>query len=147
MFKNNLKFTRTACWINSKISNRGSNTTFMIFMYCHCCCSLLWGSYWRSLMLWNSTSWSYLKLTVQIQLALHPCDPFVITNCSMTDISVKNYCFVVLNVKLLGKLRFKMFCWLLKLLYIALTLNTTTNTACFAYSSKKCVVYGPELNL
>ena len=113
----------------------------------------LWGYYWRSLMLWKSTSWSHLKLTVQIQLALHPCDPFLINNCNMIGNSVGNYCFAVLNVKLQVKRRFKMFYWLLKLLYTAFALNTTANTAdlfCFkffAYPSNRRVIYGPELNL
>ena len=61
MFKYNMKFTRAACWINSKISNTGKNTTLMIFLFCHYCWLLLWCNYWRSLMLWNSTSWSRLK--------------------------------------------------------------------------------------
>ena len=78
MFKNNMKLTRPACWFNSKISNRDKNTTPMIFLFCYYCLLLLWCNYWESLMLWNSTSWGRLKLTVQIQLALHPCDPFLI---------------------------------------------------------------------
>ena len=64
MLKYNMKFARSVCWINSKISNRDKNTTFMIFLFCHYCRSLFWCNYWRSLMLWNSTSWSCLKLTV-----------------------------------------------------------------------------------
>ena len=75
-----MKFTRAVCWISSKISKRDENTTLIIFLFCHCCRSLLWCNYWRSLMLWNSTFWSCLKLTVQIQLALHPCNPFLIIN-------------------------------------------------------------------
>ena len=50
----------------------------------------------------------------------------------MTGNSVGNYCFVVLNVKLQVKFRFKMFYCLLKLLYTAFALNSTTNIACFA---------------
>ena len=30
-FKNNLRFTRAAWWINSKTSNRDNSTTFMVF--------------------------------------------------------------------------------------------------------------------
>ena len=51
----------------------------------------------------------FLKLTFQIQVALHPCDPILINNCSMTANSVENYCFIVLNVKLRVKRRFKIF--------------------------------------
>ena len=43
------KFIRAACWINSKISNRDKNTTFMTFLFCHYCWSLLWWNYWKSL--------------------------------------------------------------------------------------------------
>ena len=58
-------------------------------------------------MLCNSLSSSRLKLTVQIQLALHPSDPFLINNHNMTGNSTEKYCFVALNVKLQAKLRFK----------------------------------------
>ena len=47
MFKYNMKFTRTACWINSKISNRDKNITLITF--CHYCWSLLWLNCWRPL--------------------------------------------------------------------------------------------------
>ena len=33
MFINNMKFTRTACWLNSKISNKEKNATLMILYY------------------------------------------------------------------------------------------------------------------
>ena len=56
-------------------------------------------------MLRNSTSASCLKLTVQKQLALYP---FLTNNHKMTGNSVEKKCFVVLNVKLELKLRFKM---------------------------------------
>ena len=49
MFKNNMKFTRAACWINSKISNRHRNTTLIIFLFWRYCWSLLWCNYWKSL--------------------------------------------------------------------------------------------------
>ena len=81
MLKNDMKFAREALWINSNISNRDKNTTLVIFLFCHYCWSLSWWTYWRSLMLWNSTSWSRLKLAVQIQLSFHPCNPFLINNC------------------------------------------------------------------
>ena len=59
-------------------------------------------------MLWNSTSGSQLKLTFQIQLTLHLCDPFVINSRNMSSSSVEKV-FVVLNVKLQVKRRFKTF--------------------------------------
>ena len=40
-------------------------------------------------MLWNSSSYNRLKLTVQTEFALHSCDRFVITNRNMTDNSVE----------------------------------------------------------
>ena len=49
---------------------------------------------------------SSLKLTVQIQLALSPCNPFLINDHNMTSNSVDK-CFEVLNVKPEVKLRFK----------------------------------------
>ena len=100
MFKNNMKFTISACWINSEISNRYKSFKLMILLYCLYCWPLLWCNYWRSLMMWNSTSWSRLNLPVQIQIALHPCDLFLINNRNMTSNSVKQKCFVMLNVKL-----------------------------------------------
>ena len=115
LFKNNMKFTRAACKINLKISNRDKNTTPIMILFCHYCWWLLWCNYGGSLMLWNST-WSRLKLTVQIQLAIHPCDP-IFDKCNITGNSVEKHCFVVLNAKLQVKLRLnKMFYWLLKLL-------------------------------
>ena len=89
MFKYTMKFIRAAHWTNSGISNKDKNTTLMIFLFCNYCWSLLWCNYWRSLMLWNSTSWSRLKLTVQIQLALYLCDPFLINNRIMAGNSVE----------------------------------------------------------
>ena len=35
MFENNMKFTRAAWRINSKISNRDKNTTLIVFLFCH----------------------------------------------------------------------------------------------------------------
>ena len=49
MFENNMKFTRAACWINSKIGNWDKSTTVIIFLFCHYCWSLLWCIYWKSL--------------------------------------------------------------------------------------------------
>ena len=45
MLKNNMKFTRAACWVNSKLSHRDKNTTFTIFLFFHYCWSLLWCIY------------------------------------------------------------------------------------------------------
>ena len=46
-------------------------------------------------MLQNSTSRSHLSLTVQVQLVLHPCNPFLINNRNMTGSSVeKDFCCV-----------------------------------------------------
>ena len=92
MFESNMKFTRAAWRINSKISNRNKNTTLIIFLFCHYsdyCWSLLWWNYWRFLMLWNSTSLSRIKLTVEIQLANNPYNQFLINNRNMTGNSVK----------------------------------------------------------
>ena len=89
MFKYNMKFTRAASWINSKISNRDKNITLVIFSFCHYCWSLLWCNYWSSLMMQKSALWSHLKLTVQISLAPCPCDPFLINNRNMTGNNVE----------------------------------------------------------
>ena len=61
------------------------------------------------LMMCNSTSSSRLWLTVQTQFALHPCDPFLRNNRNMTGNSVQKHGFVLRNVKLQVKLRFKTF--------------------------------------
>ena len=49
-------------------------------------------------MLWNSTSSSRVRVTVQIHVALHPCDPLLIKNRNMTVNSVGK-CFAVWNSK------------------------------------------------
>ena len=118
MFNYNMEFMRAVSWVNS--SNRDKNTALMIFLLWNYCWSLLWCNYWRSLILWNSTSWSRIKLTVQIQLALYLCDPFLINNRNMVRDSVEK-CFVVLNVKLEVKPRFKTFFWLQNLCYLLLS--------------------------
>ena len=56
-------------------------------------------------MLRNSTTGSRLKLSVQKQLALYP---FLTKHCNKTGNSFEKNVFVVLNVKLEVKLRFKM---------------------------------------
>ena len=126
----NMKFTRAACWINSKINNRDKNTTLLVFLFYHYCWSLLWRNYWRFLMLWNSISWSRLKLIVQTKLDFYSCNLFLINNCNMAGSSVEKYNFFVLNVKLVVKLRFKRFYLLENLLSTTFVLNTTTNTVC-----------------
>ena len=69
----------------------------------------------------------------------------------MTGNGIEKHCFIVLNVKLHVKLRFKTFYWLLELLYTASAMNTTNKPAYFArnfaYPSNKRVIYTPELNL
>ena len=35
MFRVNMKLTRAACWVNTKISKEDNNTTLMIFLRCH----------------------------------------------------------------------------------------------------------------
>ena len=60
-FENNMKFTGEACRINSEISNWNKTITLVIFLFCNYCWSLLWWNYWKSSMLWNSTSWCRLK--------------------------------------------------------------------------------------
>lgn len=51
-------------------------------------------------MVWNSTSGSHVKLTIQIQFALDPYGSFFINNYNMTASSVEKHCLVLLNVKL-----------------------------------------------
>ena len=58
-------------------------------------------------MLRNSTYRSSLTSTVKIQLILHPCNPFFMSNLNMTANSVEKHCFVALNVNLQVKIRFK----------------------------------------
>ena len=122
----------------------------MIFSFCNYCWPLLWCNYWRFLMVWNFTSWSCLKLTVQVQLYFYLCDPFLINNRNMTGNSIEN-CFLMLNKKLEIKLRFKTFRWLQNLLPTAFALNTTAKPACFletfANPSSKRVIDCPKLNL
>ena len=83
------KFTRASCWINSEKGNRGKNTTTIIFSFHHHFRSLGWYDYRNYLLLWSSTSWNHLKLTVQIQLALHPCDSFLMNNRNIIDKNVE----------------------------------------------------------
>ena len=44
-----------------------------------------------------------------MHLAVNPCDPFFINNFNMTVNSVGKHSFVVMNVKLQVKIRFKTF--------------------------------------
>ena len=148
MFK--MRFSRFYQSSLLKKRNKGQNITLMIFLFCHYCWLLLWCNFSTSLMLWNSTSWSRLNLTVQIQLALYPCDLFKKSYRNMTGNSVKTR-FVLLNIKLEVKLRFKMFyfetCrYLLPSPWIPLLTRFVLITL-FAYPSNKCVIYGLELKL
>ena len=62
MFKNNMKFTRAAWWITSK-NNKWINSKTLCILLCYqYCWPLLCCNCWRSLILWNSTAWSCLKL-------------------------------------------------------------------------------------
>ena len=62
MFKNNMKFTRAAWWITSK-NNKWINSKTLCILSCYqYCWPLLCCNCWRSLILWNSTAWSCLKL-------------------------------------------------------------------------------------
>ena len=82
-------------------------------------------------MLWNSTSWSRLKLTVWIQLALHPWDPFLINNCNMTGSVIQWN--VIQNVLLALKPNIYCFCLIICVI--------------FECPSNRRIIYGPELNL
>ena len=104
MVKNNIKFTRAVCWINSKISKRDNSTTITIFLCYQYCCSLLWCNYRRSWMLSNLISWSRLKLPIQVLLALHPRNSLFNNNCNITANSIEKHCFMELNVKVQVKL-------------------------------------------
>ena len=82
MFKNNLKFTRAASWINSK--NLATEKTaphswhsFVVTIFSHFLCC----TYWRFLILRTSTSWSPLKSD--------GCQ-------SILYIMLKNYCFFII---------------------------------------------------
>ena len=51
--------------------------------------------------------WSRLKITVQIQGAFHPCDPFDINYPNTSNVG--KHCLVVLNEKLDVQIRLKTF--------------------------------------
>ena len=87
-------------------------------------------------MLRNLTSLSRLKLTVQIQLVLYPCDPFLINNRNMTG-NIVEKCFAVWNViqNVLLTLKPNIYCFCLVICVI------------FAYPSNKHIIYGPQPNL
>ena len=86
-------------------------------------------------MLWNSSSWSRLKLTVQVQLAFHPCDPFLLHNRDMIGNIVEKQCFavwnVIQNVLLTSKPNICCFCLIICVI--------------FADPSNKPIIYGPQL--
>ena len=114
MFKNNMKFTRAACWIYSKINKRDSDAKLPIFSFYHYCWSLLWRNYWRSLMLWNVSSWIHLKSVVQIHFTFHPCDPLLISNCIITGNIVEKQ-FPWVECKITSFIDFRV--WLFKTFY------------------------------
>ena len=93
MFKNNMKFTRAACWINAKISNRDKNTTLTIFLFCHCYWSL-WCNYWKPLK-----SDSHL-----------PKNCFICFNESL--LKIMNNAFYFISKPHLVRLIFIFLCWL-----------------------------------
>ena len=86
---------------------------------------------------WYSYVVMLLKLTVQKQLALYPCDPFFINNLNMTVNSLEKKLFSC--VKLLVKLRFKLFYWHHQ--------HRLFFPECFGYPSSKRVIYWPKLKL
>ena len=106
MFKNNMKFTRKACWINSKISHRNRNTTHDILTL-----SLLLVIIMVELLnVLNALELYFLKLLeVNCSNTAFPYNPFLKNNRNMTGNSVGKKCFPVMNVKLQVKLRFKTF--------------------------------------
>ena len=71
------------------------------------------------------------KSTVEIQLVLHPCNPFFINKLNMTANSVEKHCFAALNVNLQVKTRVKTFYWFFELLLSPFALNSTTSAASF----------------
>ena len=94
MFKNNMKLNRSACWINSSISNRDKSITLIRFLFFHYCWSLLWWNYWKSLksdFIWFNES--PLKM-------------------------MKNAFYFILRVVLVLKI-FKFLCWLFDQLKVA----------------------------
>ena len=149
MFKGNMEFSRATCWINSKLSNKDKNATLMIFLFCDYCWSLLWCNYWRCLMLWNSTCWSHLKLTVQINTACSLSMQPIFTIWLV--IVLKNSVLLcwILNCK--QNLDSKCFidsktCYILLSLWIPLPARLVL-LKILAYPSSKRVIYGPQLNL
>ena len=106
MFKNNMKFTRAASCINSKVSS-GDNSTTLIFWCYHYCWSLLYCNCWKSLML--RTSHLLNPDLLRCNLLLIHSILFFKNNRNMAANSVEKHCCVVLNVKLLNNLRSKCF--------------------------------------
>ena len=85
MFKNNMKFTRKACWINSKISHRNRNTTHDILTL-----SLLLVIIMVELLnVLNALELYFLKLLeVNCSSTAFPYNPFLKNNRNMTGNSV-----------------------------------------------------------
>ena len=92
MFKNNMKFTRAACWFNSKISNRDKYITLITFL-CYYYWSFLWCNYWKSLK-----SGSHL-----------PKNYFICFNESPLKV-IENAFYFTLKTLLVLKI-FRFFCW------------------------------------
>ena len=109
MFKDNMKFTKAVCWTNWKVSKTNNNTTLIMFLRCQYWFSLLCYNYWSSLMLWSCTLYSCVKLTVQIQLALHSWDSYFTNNNNATAKSVEKRCFAKFNAKLKVEITFRTF--------------------------------------
>ena len=94
MFKNNMKFNRAACWMNSKLSNRDKNTRLIIFLFCQYCWLLLWCNYWKAWKL----------------------DPYLPKNCficfSESLLKMMKNAFYFIWKTLLALKIFRFLCWL-----------------------------------
>ena len=91
MFKKSIKFTKAACWTNSKISKRDNNTTFMMFLCCHYC----WLIMSQLLKVFDTAELQILKL-LKVNSSDTACfssgDLVFIDTCNMTVDSVENHC-------------------------------------------------------
>ena len=98
--------------INSKVSNRESSTKFMIFLCYYKCWTLLCSL--ELLIVFNALELHILKSfkvnCYKYSLFFIQATYFSINNCNMNTNNVEKYYFVVLNVKLHAKVRFKTFC-------------------------------------
>ena len=134
MFKNNMKFTRVSCWIDSKIGNSGIKHQHPWHFYIVSTA----GDYHKVFNFVELHIFKSLKLFHRV--SFHPCNPLLTGN------GVEKQCFVVLNVQLQEKLRFRTFYWLLKRLYTAFYLEQHyQQVEIFACPSNKHVIHGLEL--